>query len=70
MDQEVPVQIPLGTQPDWGTQPCCEAPSDLWVKHRQNAVINIGWVKLSPHHVYSNIFDTAESVTENDCGPI
>ena len=31
----------LGTWPGLATQPHYEAPCELWVKHRQNTVINI-----------------------------
>ena len=43
-----PVQIPLDARPGLGTQPRFEAPSDLWVKVVENAVVKIGLVRLSP----------------------
>ena len=43
-----PVQTPLGAQLNLGTQPHYKDPSDLQVKIVENAVINIGSVKLSP----------------------
>ena len=42
-----PVQTPLGARLGLGTQPCYEAPGDLWVEIVENAVINIGLVRLS-----------------------
>ena len=42
------VQTPLGALPGLGNQPCYEAPSDLRVKTWIKAIINIGWVRLSP----------------------
>ena len=41
------VQIPLGAQLGLGTQPRFEAPGDLLFKIVENAVINIGLVRLS-----------------------
>ena len=43
-----PVQTSLGARPDLGTQPPCKAPGDLQVEYVKNAVINVGWVSLSP----------------------
>ena len=34
------------SRPGLGIQPCYEAPSDLWVEIVENAVINIGLVRL------------------------
>ena len=42
------IQILLGAWPGLSTPTHYEATSDPWVQHRQNAMINIGWVKLSP----------------------
>ena len=39
---------PLCTRPGLATQPRYEAPCDLWVKHRQNTVINIERARLLP----------------------
>ena len=39
---------PLGTWPGLVTQPHYVAPCDLWVKQRQNTVINIERVRLLP----------------------
>ena len=41
------VQTPLGTQSGLMTQPHYEAPGDLQVEIVENAVINIGLVRLS-----------------------
>ena len=38
---------PLSARLGLGTQPRYEASGDLRVKHRQNAVINFGYVMLS-----------------------
>ena len=43
-----PVQISLGSWSGLGIQPRCEAPPDFWVKHRHDAMISIGRVKLPP----------------------
>ena len=42
------VQTSLGAQPSFGTQPRYEAPGDLRVKSVEYALINIGFVILSP----------------------
>ena len=39
---------PLGTRPGLGTESCYETPCDLQIKHRQNIVINIKSVAVSP----------------------
>ena len=46
--ERFPVQTPLGTQPDLGTQPCYKAACHLLVEIVKNAVINFGLVRLSP----------------------
>ena len=43
-----PVQIYLGSWSGLGIQPRCEAPPDFRVKHRHDAMISIGRVKLPP----------------------
>ena len=45
---KVPSSNPLDARPGLGTQPRYEAPGDLRVEYVQNAVINIGLVRLSP----------------------
>ena len=35
------VQTPPGTQPHLVTQPCYEAPSDLWVKIEKNELLTL-----------------------------
>ena len=47
-DLEGLVQTPLGAESDLETQFHYEVPGDLWVKLVENAVINIGLVRLSP----------------------
>ena len=42
------VQTPLGARPGLGIQHRYEAPGDLWVELVENAVIDIGLVRLSP----------------------
>ena len=39
------------SRPGLGIQPCYEAPSDLWVEIVENAVINIGLVRLFPREI-------------------
>ena len=42
------MMTPLSARPGLGTQPYYEVPCDLQVKHKQNTVINIMWVRLFP----------------------
>ena len=42
------VPTPSGAWLGLGIQPCYEGPSDLWVEIMENAVSNIGLVRLSP----------------------
>ena len=44
---KVPGSTPLDAWPGLGTQPHYKAPGDLWVELVENAVINIGLVRLS-----------------------
>ena len=50
-----PVLAPLDTQPDLGTQPSLKAFSDLWVEIVENAMINIGLVRLFPCVVHGTV---------------
>ena len=48
MGQGVTVRVALGGRPYVGTQTRYKAPRDLLVKTVENAMINIGLLKLSP----------------------
>ena len=41
MVKALPIQNPLGSWPNFGNQPCYEAPGDPQIEISQNTVINI-----------------------------